>query len=703
MVSQNETIRIVVCGDEGVGKSSLITSLVKDIFVPDLQSVLPPITIPRELTSLTLTSDSYTGQTVIVDTSSLLSERATLTKEIRRANVIWLVYSDHYTCERITLFWMPFFRSLGVNLPVVVCANKCDLAPREDHSRAIADELVPIIQEFKEIESCIRSSAKNHFNVNQTFYLCQRAVTHPLAPLFDSKEGKLKHACVATLERIFFLADTDQDGYLSDEELLALQKKCFPGRPLDSVDVDQIKSVLREIDEAQARADSDMQTLANRGTIASSGGGISNENRNRSNTTTTTTAVHMPLVSHKGVSSAGFIALNKTYAEKGRHETTWGILRAFHYTDSLSLEDQYLCPKIDVPKGSSVELSPSGYRFLVDLFVLFDKDNDGGLNQEELAALFKPTPELPKLWQQTAFPTSTVRNEAGNVTLQGWLAQWSMTTYLDYKTTVTYLALLGFDSRIDESQPRRKLTEVVRVTKPRKRKRLGHSSSATSTMTGPSLNKSSVTDRNVFNCFVLGSSGSGKSSLLNAFLGRQFTPLHVPTIKPVTVVNSVEMPGGKQCYMILEELGEQEPAILANPAALDECDVLCYTYDSADPDSFAYLVELRKKYPHLDTLPAVYAALKADLDRQQQRGDVQPDVYTRNLSMTAPLHVSVEWPSSLNELFVQLAEAAQHPATATPREGPEEDISLILPLVAATAVASILVATYWFRRAPGGR
>lgn len=39
-------MRIVVCGDENTGKSSLITSFVKDIFVSGkIQPVLPPITI----------------------------------------------------------------------------------------------------------------------------------------------------------------------------------------------------------------------------------------------------------------------------------------------------------------------------------------------------------------------------------------------------------------------------------------------------------------------------------------------------------------------------------------------------------------------------------------------------------------------------------------------------------------------------------
>ena len=56
-------MRIVVCGDENTGKSSLITSFVKDIFVSGkIQPVLPPITIgaPEGIT------------TTIVDTSGQL-------------------------------------------------------------------------------------------------------------------------------------------------------------------------------------------------------------------------------------------------------------------------------------------------------------------------------------------------------------------------------------------------------------------------------------------------------------------------------------------------------------------------------------------------------------------------------------------------------------------------------------------------------
>ena len=43
-----DAIRVVVCGDDAVGKSSLITSLIKETIIePQTNNVLPPITISR--------------------------------------------------------------------------------------------------------------------------------------------------------------------------------------------------------------------------------------------------------------------------------------------------------------------------------------------------------------------------------------------------------------------------------------------------------------------------------------------------------------------------------------------------------------------------------------------------------------------------------------------------------------------------------
>lgn len=525
-----------------------------------------------------------------------------------------LVYSDHYSYERVALFWMPHFRSLGVNVPVVLCANKSDLSANVDTDQVVEDEMLPVMAEFKEIDSCIRTSAREHHNINEVFFLCQKAVTDPIAPLYDSKEANLKPACVSALERIFYLCDKDQDGFLNDNEVYDFQTACF-GKPLGAEDLDNIKQAISKYSAT--------------------------------------------VVTSNGITREGFVILNKMFAEKGRHETIWIILRTFQYSNSLSLHSSFLHPKFDIPPNTSAELSPAGYRFFVDLFLLFDKDNDGGLSHSELSALFAPTPGLPSSWSadSNSFPSSTVRNEANHITLQGWLAQWSMTTFFSPKTTLAYLAYLGYDP------PDHTTTSALHLTKPRKRTRRGK--------------RLAKTERNVLLAYILGPPGSGKSSLLDAFLSRPHSPTYHPTIKPKTAVNSVELPGGKQCTLILEELGELEPAILENPTKLSTADILVYTYDSADPDSFAYIPHLRSQYQHLDEMPSLYVALKADMDRSTQAGDVQPEEYTSLLGMQKPLHVSVTW-GSISELFVQIAEAALWPGGALPagKEG-EKDVDWV--------------------------
>lgn len=648
-------LRIVVCGDDTVGKSSLIASFVKEEFVSSVPDVIPPVTLSKEDYRLQSEASEdaeinyesiskfLPDTTVVVDTRA--SDQTALSRELKQANVILLVYLDHYTYERVSLHWMPMFRAMGVNVPIIVCENKCDSAEKSGTSfkHVRSDEFMPLITDFKEIEACIRCSAKTNSNVIEAFYLCQRAFTHPISPIFDSKEGNLKPAAVEALKRIFFLCDGDQDGLLNYAEFSDLHMKCF-SRPAS---VEQFEDILDTVDAIILPDDP-----------------VPNKKR--------------------GISENAFIILNKIYAEKGRHETIWGIFRAFHYTNSLSLNDRFLYPKIEVNQNSSVELSPTGYRFFVDLFIKFDQDNDGGLSEVELNNLFIPTPGIPKLWTETQFPSSIVCTEKGYVSLQGWLAQWNLTTFLDHKTTLEYLAYLGFDEGNS--------VKAIKVTKPR-----SHSQKQGKLYRGP------VNDRNVFNCFVIGAPKSGKTSLLELFIRGNFSEVYLPTIKPKVCVKDIELRGGKQCYLILEELGELEPAILENQKRLDQCDVICYTYDSSDPESFQYLVELREKYHKLlDDIPSVFAALKADLDKQQQRCDVQPENYTRDLFLNSPSHISSSWTTSLHELFIQLVDAAKAPKTATPGLETHPDTSnfdnMKPAVIGGGAILVVGILTFWIFR-----
>jgi Ras family protein T1 len=73
------------------------------------------------------------------------------------------------------------------------------------------------------------------------------------------------------------------------------------------------------------------------------------------------------------------------------------------------------------------------------------------------------------------------------------------------------------------------------------------------------------------------------------------------------VVNSVETAGAQKYLIVpshssqynnkLEEIPEQETdTVLKDPKSLDKVDVICLTYDSANPDSFAFIANLR--VPH---------------------------------------------------------------------------------------------------------
>jgi len=144
--------------------------------------------------------------------------------------------------------------------------------------------------------------------------------------------------------------------------------------------------------------------------------------------------------------------------------------------------------------------------------------------------LFSTSPGNP--WAAADFPQrTTVCNEEGYVTLQGWLAQWSMTTLLDHKTTLAYLAYLGYQSFSTTSQP---VKSALRATAPRKSER-----------------KKGKSARQVLTALLLGGSGSGKSSLMRSFVGQDVKGVpYDPTVRRETVVNAVEINGAER-YLVV--------------------------------------------------------------------------------------------------------------------------------------------------------
>lgn len=160
-----------------------------------------------------------------------------------------------------------------------------------------------------------------------------------------------------------------------------------------------------------------------------------------------------------------------------------------------------------------------------------------------------------------------------------------MITLLDHKTTLAYLAYLGYPD-----EPR---TSALQVTRARKTDR----------------RKGKVT-RNVFLCYVCGAAGSGKTSLLRAFAGKPYRDAYEPTSKMISVVNSVDINGSEkylvvssslnvttilsECVSQLQEFGSRyEAETLRNSKKTDIADVIVYVHDSSDTNSFSYISNLR--------------------------------------------------------------------------------------------------------------
>ncbi|XP_011881969.1 PREDICTED: mitochondrial Rho GTPase isoform X2 [Vollenhovia emeryi] len=406
-VAPRRNVRILLIGERGVGKTSLILSLVSEEYAEEVPSKAEEITIPADVTPEQV-------PTHIVDYSAVEQTDDQLTEEIQKAHVICVVYSvdDEDTLDRAASYWLPLIRrcSSDNRCPVVLVGNKIDLV---DYSTIEA--VYPIMKEFTEIESCIECSAKTLQNVSETFYYAQKAVLHPTTPLYNYDTQELTEECKTALQRIFKICDVDNDGLLNDIELNAFQQWCF-NTPLQPQVLEDVKAVLSK-------------------NICD---GICNG----------------------CVTMKGFMYLQCLFIQRGRNETTWAVLRKFGYDNELQMSKEYIYPSLKVPLGCSTELSHKGQEFLTLLFMQHDRDRDGALSPLEMESLFSRC-LLPPWGDEYKYTVPT--NEKGWITFQGYMCQWALLTLTNVRKTLEYMAYLGYNMYHNECQ-----TSAVVVTREKK-------------------------------------------------------------------------------------------------------------------------------------------------------------------------------------------------------------------------------------------
>uniref|UniRef100_A0A3P9HM23 Mitochondrial Rho GTPase n=1 Tax=Oryzias latipes TaxID=8090 RepID=A0A3P9HM23_ORYLA len=579
-----QDVRILLLGEPKVGKTSLIMSLVGEEFPEEVPPRAEEITIPADVTPERV-------PTHIVDYSEKEQTDEKLRDEIVKANVVCVVYdvTNEDTIDKIKTKWIPLVNGdaeKGNKIPIILVGNKSDL-----RSGSSMETILPIMNQFSEIETCVECSAKNLKNISELFYYAQKAVLHPTAPLYDPEDKQLKPACVRALSRIFYISDKDNDRILSDAELNSFQKSCF-GNPLAPQALEDVKTVVW---------------------------------KNTSDG-----------VQDNGLTLNGFLFLNTLFIQRGRHETTWTILRKFGYDDNLEMTDDYLYPELRVPVGCTTELNHYGHQFLQRLFEKYDEDKDSALSQMELKNLFCVCPYMP--WGPDVYMTVPTTDK-GYISNHGYHCQWMLSAYLDIHRCLEHLGYLGYPILTEQESQ----TAAVTVTRAKEL----------------DLEKRQ-TQRTVFLCKVIGPRGTGKTVFLQSFVGRNVLVCHRNPSSAFSpyVINLVQV-GNQEIYLILNEVDVETEFLKASDAS---CDVACLMYDASDPHSFDYCASIYKQHYMDSNIPCVLVASKVDLPEVKQFHGMTPAEFCYKHRLPPPLPFSsLLLDSTSKNIYNRLACAAMYP------------------------------------------
>ncbi|CAD5211048.1 unnamed protein product [Bursaphelenchus okinawaensis] len=576
-------VRILVLGDKNAGKTSLIFTLLEDRFIENVPTNVETVIIPPDISP-----DGVV--TAIIDYSTRAHNEEALKRMISDASVICIVFSVEKpeNLDRVKQHWMKLIHDvLGPDerKPILVVANKSD---KPDQSENI-DKMVPIMNEFSEIETVVECSALAKKNVSEVFYYAQRAVVYPLAPLYDVNRRELTPKCKKALVRIFKLSDQDNDGLLSDNDLRSFQMRAF-GMPLVDDALEEVKNVVMSYEPTG--------------------------------------------VIDGGITLRGFLFLHEAFMQRGRQETAWTGLKAFGYDKSLQLRHDYLYPSINIPFGSSTELSSEGLKFIRFLFKKFDEDRDGKLSPSELKAMLSVCPGTP--WPQE-FLHSTALDPQGWLDEQGFINLWALNVSMNLPQTFEQLAYLGFNVA-HKSQ-----LEAVVVTRDRRIDVL-----------------EKTTERTVFQCHVIGPKNAGKTVFCRSFLSEtlnhiiQMRPQHQPSY----IINTVEVKGQTK-FMIMHEVDVYSPEDQLTTYEKN-ADVICLLYDGTDPNSFAYCAKLYLRYFYRTKVPCLFVASKTGKYDFEQTYEFQPSDFCLTHQLPKPLKF-VEVGNSQAQVFAQLATMAAYP------------------------------------------
>ncbi|MFX1394729.1 MAG: Rab family GTPase [Promethearchaeota archaeon] len=174
MSSSNHIFKIIMGGDGGVGKTTMLHKYVKGIFIESLQMT---IGLDFFLKKMSIDSKNFTLQ--IWDFSGQERFRFLHESYVNGADVGVLLFdlTRMFSLKNIP-YWTNVLRSMDNNLPLILVGTKYDLITEKNYAEV--DEA----QVFEIAEMCnirkeyyLRTSAKTGFNINKVFNLVVELAT----------------------------------------------------------------------------------------------------------------------------------------------------------------------------------------------------------------------------------------------------------------------------------------------------------------------------------------------------------------------------------------------------------------------------------------------------------------------------------------------------------------------------------------------
>ena len=286
------TINILVCGDDAVGKTSIIDAKSSGTFSKDVEDLKGSVDSSGAWGEVVVPGDDVNGKQVnlvIIDSSSRTpTKRMEVLNKMKDADVVVLVYAvdNEETFNRLEDHWvLPIQRVCQQHyennnrffptVPIILAANKIDkLAGGRNIGFAMYKaRVVPLVEKYSNIEAHVPCSAVAMLDLKKVFYHAQKAVLYPFKPLtniptsgdlfVDSNNTKnndslpkekiyfLSEDYRNALKRIFRLLDVDRDGLLNNDEMNLMQVQCFAAG-MSQADLAHVKKTIK--DEAKHTA-----------------------------------------------------------------------------------------------------------------------------------------------------------------------------------------------------------------------------------------------------------------------------------------------------------------------------------------------------------------------------------------------------------------------------------------------------------------